>query len=145
MPYLSKLVFNVTVANPVHIKQIPKRKTDRKDARWLCTLLLHGLVRASFMPDNDQRKLRDYCRGRLFYTWQQSKTQNRVLKILESNQTAVSNKHHSYQDGNGHHSFVGGWCYRQGSPTELFERSNQTKERMKAQKAIVAVARNCLK
>lgn len=82
---LTEAGINVTVANPVHIKQIPKRKTDRKDARWLCTLLLHGLVRASFMPDCDQRILRDYCRSRLFYTWQQTKTQNRLLKILESN------------------------------------------------------------
>lgn len=82
---LTEAGINVTVANPVHIKQIPKRKTDRKDARWLCTLLLHGFVRASFMPDNDQRILRDYCRSRLFYTWQQTKTQNRLLKILESN------------------------------------------------------------
>jgi transposase len=82
---LTEAGINVLVANPVHIKQIPKRKTDRKDARWLCTLLLHGLVRPSFMPDNDQRILRDYCRSRLFYTWQQNKTQNRLLKILESN------------------------------------------------------------
>jgi transposase len=37
------------------------------------------------MPDNDQRILRDYCRSHLFYTWQQNKTQNRLLKILESN------------------------------------------------------------
>jgi len=37
------------------------------------------------MPDEDQRILRDYCRSRLFYTWQQTKTQNRLLKILESN------------------------------------------------------------
>lgn len=76
---------HVTVANPVHIKQMPKRKTDKKDARWLCTLLLHGLVRASFIPDGQQSALRDFCRNRLFYGWQQNKTLNRVLKILESN------------------------------------------------------------
>lgn len=75
----------VTVANPIQVKQIPKRKTDRKDARWLCTLLLNGLVRPSFIPDSNQRGLRDYCRNRLFYEWQQTKTRNRILKILEAN------------------------------------------------------------
>jgi len=76
---------SVIVANPTHIKQIPKRKTDRKDARWLCMLLMHGLVRPSFMPTAEQRVLRDYCRSRLFYSRQQNKIQNRLWKILESN------------------------------------------------------------
>jgi transposase len=58
---------SVIVANPTHIKQIPKRKTDRKDARWLCMLLMHGLVRASFMPTSSESRLvpRE-CRGNLF-------------------------------------------------------------------------------
>lgn len=47
---LTEAGISVTVANPTHIKQVPKRKTDRKDAKWLCTLLLNGLVRPSFMP-----------------------------------------------------------------------------------------------
>jgi transposase len=82
---LTEAGINVTVANPIHIKQIPKRKTDRKDAKWLCTLLIHGLVRASFIPTNKQSTLRDYCRSRLLYGWQQTKALNRILKILESN------------------------------------------------------------
>jgi len=75
----------VVVANPAHIKQIPKRKTDRRDARWLCTLLLHGLVRPSFIPHTQQRMLRDYCRNRLFYQRQITRIQNRMLKVLEAN------------------------------------------------------------
>lgn len=47
---LTEASIDVTVANPTNIKQVPKRKTDRKDAKWLCTLLLNGLVRPSFMP-----------------------------------------------------------------------------------------------
>lgn len=82
---LTEAGISVTVANPTHIKQVPKRKTDRKDAKWLCTLLLNGLVRPSFMPTAEQRILRDHCRSRLFYMRQQNKTQNRLLKILESN------------------------------------------------------------
>src|ERR1041384_4862875 len=71
------------VANPQHIKQIPKRKTDRKDARWLCTLLLHGLARQSFVPTPTQQALRELCRNRLFYKRGQTKIKNRMVKILE--------------------------------------------------------------
>ena len=80
---LSESGINVTVANPQHIKQIPKRKTDRKDARWLCTLMLHGLVRNSFIAGPVQQALRDLCRNRLFYKQSQSKIKNRIIKILE--------------------------------------------------------------
>lgn len=80
---LTEAGINVTVANAQHIKQIPKRKTDRKDARWLCTLMLHGLVRNSFIPTSRQQSLRELCRNRLFYKQGQSKIKNRMIKILE--------------------------------------------------------------
>ena len=80
---LTEAGIQVVVANPVHIRQIPKRKTDRKDARWLCTLLLNGFVRQSFVPDAIQQRLRDLCRNRLFYSQSQTKTTNRIGKILE--------------------------------------------------------------
>jgi transposase len=80
---LTEAGINVTVANAQHIKQIPKRKTDRKDARWLCTLMLHGLVRHSFIPTSMQQSLRELCRNRLFYKQGQSKIKNRMIKILE--------------------------------------------------------------
>jgi transposase len=80
---LTEAGIQVVVANPLHIRQIPKRKTDRKDARWLCTLLLNGLARQSFVPDAIQQRLRDLCRNRLFYTQSQTKTTNRIVKILE--------------------------------------------------------------
>jgi transposase len=80
---LTEAGINVTVANAQHIKQIPKRKTDRKDARWLCTLMLHGLVRHSFIPSSTQHSLRELCRNRLFYKQGQSKIKNRMIKILE--------------------------------------------------------------
>lgn len=82
---LTKAGVDVTVANASHIQQIPKRKTDRKDARWLCTLLLHGLVRKSFIPDATQRKLRNYCRTRLHYNQHRSRIYNRIVKLLEEN------------------------------------------------------------
>ena len=80
---LTEAGIQVVVANPLHIRQIPKRKTDRKDAKWLCTLLLNGLARQSFVPEAVQQRLRDLCRNRLFYTQSQTKTTNRIVKILE--------------------------------------------------------------
>jgi transposase len=74
---------NTIVANPQHIKQIPKRKTDRKDARWLCTLALYGLARQSFVPGVTQQALRDLCRNRLFYKQGQTRIKSRMIKILE--------------------------------------------------------------
>ncbi|WP_420490454.1 IS110 family transposase [Mucilaginibacter jinjuensis] len=79
---LTELNIEVMVANPVHIKQMPKRKTDRKDAKWLCMLLLHVLLRPRFTPDNSHLIIRDYCRNRLFYTWHVFT----ALAVLESNQ-----------------------------------------------------------
>src|SRR5437660_292225 len=50
---------NVRVVNPKFIKNMPKEKTDKKDARWLCKLLVNGLVRNSFVVSDDQRAFRD--------------------------------------------------------------------------------------
>jgi transposase len=48
--------------NAQHVKNVPGRKTDVQDARWLCRLLEHGLVRASFVPPKPIRELRDLTR-----------------------------------------------------------------------------------
>jgi transposase len=53
------------VVNAQHIKAVPGRKTDVKDAEWIAKLLRHGLLKASFVPDRDQRELRELVRYRL--------------------------------------------------------------------------------
>lgn len=81
---------NAVVANPLHIKQMPKRKTDKKDASWLCMLLLNGLQKGvSFIPDPTQYQLRQYCRQRLLYTQQRSKCLNRIIKLLEQSNIKI--------------------------------------------------------
>ena len=55
--------FTVLVVNAHHIKNVPGRKTDIKDAEWIATLLRHGLLRASFIPPLAQRDLRDLTRS----------------------------------------------------------------------------------
>lgn len=80
---LTEAGIEVTVANPMHIKQIPKRKTDKKDAKWMCMLLMNGLVRPSLIPESNRFELREYCRTRLRYTHQRSQALNRIVKLLE--------------------------------------------------------------
>ena len=52
--------FRPVVGNAEHLRAVPGRKTDVKDAQWLAQLLQHGLVRASFIPDREQRELTRY-------------------------------------------------------------------------------------
>jgi transposase len=75
--------FNVAVVNAYHIKTVPGRKTDVKDAEWIADLLRHGLVRASFVPDRAQRELRELVRYRRGLIQQRADVVNRIQKVLE--------------------------------------------------------------
>ncbi len=69
--------------NARDIKQVPGRKTDVKDAEWIADLLRHGLVKGSFIPDRDQRELRELARYRQSLIRERSREANRVQKVLE--------------------------------------------------------------
>ena len=56
--------FELVLANARHIKAVPGRKTDVRDCEWIADLLRHGLLRGSFVPDRDQRELRELTRYR---------------------------------------------------------------------------------
>ena len=58
--------FALLLVNARHVKAVPGRKTDVKDAEWLADLLRHGLLRGSFVPDRPQRELRELTRYRGF-------------------------------------------------------------------------------
>ena len=73
----------VLVVNPEHVKVLSGRKTDVKDAEWLADLLRHGLLRASFIPERDQRDLRELTRFRTALTQDRSRAVNRLQKTLE--------------------------------------------------------------
>jgi transposase len=73
----------VLLVNPQHVKAVPGRKTDVKDAEWLADLLQHGLLRASFIPPVAQRELRDLTRYRTTFIRERATLANRVQKILE--------------------------------------------------------------
>jgi len=74
----------IVVANAQHIKKVPGRKTDVKDAEWIADLLCHGLLRSSFVPPKPIRELRDLTRYRRKLVESQTAERNRLLKLLET-------------------------------------------------------------
>ena len=80
---LEILGLEVMVVNAQHMKAVPGRKTDVKDAQWIAELLQHGLLRASYIPDRDQRELREVSRYRKSLTEERAREINRLGKELE--------------------------------------------------------------
>jgi len=74
----------IVVANAQHVKKVPGRKTDVKDAEWIADLLCHGLLRSSFVPPKPIRELRDLTRYRRKLVESRSAERNRLLKLLET-------------------------------------------------------------
>jgi transposase len=75
--------FELLVVNAQHIKAVPGRKTDVKDAEWIADLLRHGLLRGSFIPSAEQRDLRELTRYRTTLVRERADTVNRLQKVLE--------------------------------------------------------------
>lgn len=75
--------FTLVLANARHIKAVPGRKTDVKDAEWIADLLRHGLIAGSFVPDRRQRELRELTRYRTSLLGERSAELNRLQKTLE--------------------------------------------------------------
>ena len=75
--------FELLVVNAKHIKNVPGRKTDVKDAEWIAELLRHGLLRGSFIPPQAQRDLRDLTRQRTNLVQDRATVVNRLQKVLE--------------------------------------------------------------
>ena len=71
------------LVNPAHMKAVPGRKTDVKDAEWIADLLRHGLLKPSYVPDRDQRELRELIRYRRSMIEERAREANRIQKILE--------------------------------------------------------------
>ena len=74
---------NAIVVNASHMKALPGRKTDVKDAEWIADLLRHGLLKASFIPSREQRELRELARYRKSLIEERTRELNRLQKILE--------------------------------------------------------------
>jgi transposase len=75
--------FECLLVNARHVKNLPGRKTDVKDAEWLCQLLEAGLLRASFVPPKPIRRLRNFTRYRTAQVKERQREANRLHKALE--------------------------------------------------------------
>src|SRR5919206_227985 len=76
--------FDLTVGSAHHIKNVPGRKTDVKDAEWIARLVRHGLIGKSFVPPPAVRDLRELVRFRRALIETRTAERNRLLKLLES-------------------------------------------------------------
>ena len=78
------------VVNASHMKAVPGRKTDVKDAEWIADLLQHGLLKASYIPDKDQRELRELVGYRKSLVGERNRELNRLQKMLEGANIKIS-------------------------------------------------------
>ncbi|WP_106625898.1 IS110 family RNA-guided transposase [Selenomonas massiliensis] len=79
------------VANARDIKNVPGRKTDIGDAEWIADLLRHGLIKASYIPNREQRELRELSRYRISLVRERARELNRLQKMLEGGNVKLSN------------------------------------------------------
>jgi transposase len=75
---------NILVVNARHMKNVPGRKTDMRDAQWIATLLRAGLLKGSFIPDKAIRELRHLTRYRKSVVHDITAQKNRIDKFLQS-------------------------------------------------------------
>jgi transposase len=80
----------VMIVNAEHLKRVPGRKTDKKDAEWIAELLQFGLLKPSFIPSPQQRELRDLTRLRATLIAERTRLVNRLHKTLEDTNLKLS-------------------------------------------------------
>ena len=81
---MSEYLENIWVVNPQHMKNLPGRKTDVKDAEWIARMLKVGLLEKSFVPEIAIRDLRECVRLHRIFVQEQSRYKNRVEKFLQA-------------------------------------------------------------
>jgi transposase len=75
--------FTLVLANAMHIRNIPGRKSDKNDAMWIADLLALGLIRSSFVPPAPIQELRDLTRTRKQLVREMARHTQRIQKTLE--------------------------------------------------------------
>jgi transposase len=76
--------FQLKLANSQHIRNIPGKKTDKKDGAWIAKLLQHDLVPASFVPGTQIQELRELTRARARLVQEKTAVANRIQDVLEN-------------------------------------------------------------
>ncbi|WP_028984475.1 IS110 family transposase [Sporichthya polymorpha] len=81
--YCLEEVMETWLLNAAHIKAVPGRKSDVRDAEWIARLVEHGLVTPSFVPPPEIRRLRNLTRYRVQLMGDRTREVTRVEKLLE--------------------------------------------------------------
>ena len=81
--HVLELSFELVLANAMHVKNVPGRKTDVNDATWIADLLAHGLIRGSFVPPTGIQELRALTRTRKQLVRERSAHVQRIEKVLQ--------------------------------------------------------------
>ena len=81
--YVLEDAFECWVLNARHLRNVPGRKTDVRDAEWICQLVEHGLVRPSFVPPREIRELRNLTRYRKAQIEERTREAQRLDKVLQ--------------------------------------------------------------
>jgi transposase len=82
--YLLEDAFTLTLANAAHVRNVPGRKSDVKDAEWIADLLAHGLIRGSFVPPAPIQEVRDLTRTRKQLVREMAQHTQRIQKTLDT-------------------------------------------------------------
>jgi transposase len=88
---LSDGEFQLTLANAAQVKNVPGRKSDVNDAVWLADLMAHGLIKASFVPDEPTQQMRDLLRTRKQMVRERAGHIQRIQKTLEDANIKLDN------------------------------------------------------
>jgi transposase len=92
--------FELVLANAAHVKNLPGRKTDVKDADWISGLLVHGLILPSFVPDGPTQDMRTLLRTRKQLSREKASHILRIQKALEDSRRR---QHQVGLGGHRHH------------------------------------------
>jgi transposase len=114
--------FQLVLVNAHHIKQVPGRKTDVADSEWIADLLRHGLLKASFVPDRDQRERRELTRDRTSLMRERAAEVNRLQKTLEGANVKLASVATDVLGKSGREMLggAGGWYQPGGRPGAVF-------------------------
>ena len=75
--------FELVLAQPAHVKNMPGRKSDISDVFLIADLLAHGLIRASFVPPTPIQELRELTRTGKQFVREIARETQRIQKTLE--------------------------------------------------------------
>jgi hypothetical protein len=95
--------------NATHIKAVPGRKSDVRDAEWIAQLLEHGLVAPSFVPPPEIRRLRNLTRYRVALMGDRTRDAVRLERILEDASIKLSLTRECPFPGRRQHRAKPGW------------------------------------